>query len=155
MNRRGHGRSLVALVALALLSSVSALAQSRGLEVTVKASDQPGATEGGRIQLYRSSHALVIGIGNYTVGADQCYRTTKARIANAEKRLSQASDKDDKEHLTGLIERLRLELNTAKPPIVTKSVTDRVTATKGQGEGQGLDNYSPQLPRGGRWVYAA
>jgi len=62
-------RLAATVAALATLACASpALAQSRGLEVTVKASEQPGAADAGRIRLYSQSHALVIGIDRYTGG---------------------------------------------------------------------------------------
>ena len=59
---------LVAFALLALGLSGEASAQSRGIEVAIKASDAPDAAVLETVQLYGASHALVIGIDAYTNG---------------------------------------------------------------------------------------
>ncbi len=57
------------LLALGLiLTALPAYAASRGLVVELKASEKAGAPTADRVQLYGSSHALVIGIDRYTGG---------------------------------------------------------------------------------------
>ncbi len=57
------------LLALGLiLTALPVYAASRGLVVELKASEKAGAPTADRVQLYGSSHALVIGIDRYTGG---------------------------------------------------------------------------------------
>ncbi|MDP7098717.1 MAG: caspase family protein, partial [Rhodospirillales bacterium] len=44
------------------------MAASRGIEVTLKAGEMKGAPVAGKVLLYSTSHALVIGIDDYTAG---------------------------------------------------------------------------------------
>ena len=57
---------LAALLAVTLVSGV--LAETRGVTVTLRAGEQPGAPITETVKLYGSSHALVIGIDKYTGG---------------------------------------------------------------------------------------
>ena len=50
------------------LSASGVLAESRGLTVKLRASEAPDAAEAGEAALYGASHALVIGIDNYSAG---------------------------------------------------------------------------------------
>ncbi|MGB0553905.1 MAG: caspase family protein [Alphaproteobacteria bacterium] len=43
-------------------------AADRGLKVPLRANDKPGAAVSKEVELYGSSHALVVGIDNYTNG---------------------------------------------------------------------------------------
>ena len=52
----------------AFLLSLNAAHAGRGLRVKLKKSEQPGAPTVGEVKLYSSSHALVIGIDDYTAG---------------------------------------------------------------------------------------
>ena len=63
-------RILVRALALAacLLGAAGASVQARGLDIRLKASDAPGAADAGEVRLYGASHALVIGIDDYTAG---------------------------------------------------------------------------------------
>jgi len=55
--------------AITLLYVFSVYASSRGLiSVNIKARDNAGAPYAGEVKLYDSSHALIIGIDNYTLG---------------------------------------------------------------------------------------
>jgi len=60
------GLGLVMSLALALCGPADA--QSRGVEVTLRASEAPGAPAARRVSLYGTSHALVIGIDKYAAG---------------------------------------------------------------------------------------
>ncbi|MFT4852295.1 MAG: TPR repeat protein [Candidatus Azotimanducaceae bacterium] len=53
------------LLILTLLFSVSAMAASRGVTVTLKDSESAGAADAGQMELYTNSFALVIGIDDY------------------------------------------------------------------------------------------
>lgn len=77
---------------------------------------------------------------------DQRSRTLKARIAAAEKRLAATSDSHARDDLTATINRLRQELSQAAPPPVTKSVTEPVTETKGQGHRRDRDRDRESIP---------
>ena len=60
---------LVTLLGLAIaLAGLDADAGTLGLSIKVQASDSPGAPIVEEVQLYGSSHALVIGIDDYTAG---------------------------------------------------------------------------------------
>ena len=52
----------------ALIHPAIGHAASRGINVTLKASETQGAPDAGTVRLYGSSHALVIGIDDYTGG---------------------------------------------------------------------------------------
>lgn len=58
---------LAAAILLGMLASPAG-AVSRGLQVTIKESERAGAPEAGTVNLYGASHALVIGINNYSQG---------------------------------------------------------------------------------------
>lgn len=68
---------------------------------------------------------------------EQKVRTLKARIAAMEKRLKEASDSHDKQHIERLLEGLRQSLSQTLKPPVTDSATAPATATNRQGQGQG------------------
>ncbi len=60
---------IIALLLLAMLAPArDATAASRGLEVTLKPHAAAGSSGADKVKLYSSSHALVIGIDNYTNG---------------------------------------------------------------------------------------
>jgi Caspase domain len=57
---------LLFAIATAMFAAAPAQAQQRGaLAVTPKVSEAPGAPDAARVELYKSSKALVIGIDNY------------------------------------------------------------------------------------------
>ena len=63
------GRFIAAVVILvACLTAGTAWSQARGLTIRLKATESPGAPPAGEVELYRSSHALIIGIDDYTGG---------------------------------------------------------------------------------------
>ncbi len=55
-------------LASSLLAASSAWAASRGIDVTLRQSERAGAPVAATVRLYGASHALVIGIDNYTGG---------------------------------------------------------------------------------------
>jgi len=59
-------------VLLAGMAAAPAGAVSRCLQVTIKESIRAGAADAGTVQLYGASHALVIGINNYSKGCRAC-----------------------------------------------------------------------------------
>ncbi len=63
----GTIRRLCLGVVLSLLAT-PALAASRGIEVTLRASERAGAPVAKTVRLYGNSYALVIGIDKYTGG---------------------------------------------------------------------------------------
>ena len=64
-----RGRFIAAVVFLAAcLLAGTAWSQTRGLTIRLKTSEATGAADAGEVQLYGSSHALVIGIDDYTAG---------------------------------------------------------------------------------------
>ncbi len=64
---RGTFRRLWLGLALSLLAT-PAVAASRGIEVTLRASERAGAPVAETVRLYGASYALVIGIDRYTGG---------------------------------------------------------------------------------------
>ncbi len=67
---RGVVRVFLAFWLLAVLPAAALAAQQAAgaLEITLNASEAPGAPAGGKIKLYSASKALVIGIDNYSAG---------------------------------------------------------------------------------------
>ena len=61
-------RRLMLAALLAATMASGALAQTRGVTVTLRAGEQPGAPVAETVTLYGASHALVIGIDRYTGG---------------------------------------------------------------------------------------
>ncbi len=70
MNR--YRRFSILIVSVVFLSfavlAASSHAGSRGISVKLKKSENPGASNAGEVRLYNSSHALVIGIDDYSNG---------------------------------------------------------------------------------------
>ncbi len=58
----------IVLLSVLLCPLAEARAESRGLRVSLEASDANGAPSVGEVRLYSESHALVIGIDDYTAG---------------------------------------------------------------------------------------
>ena len=79
-------RGMLRLLALAtlLLGTAGASADARGLTIKLKASEAPGAADAGEVQLYKSSHALVIGIDRYTGGWPRLRKAVEDAHAVAE-----------------------------------------------------------------------
>jgi hypothetical protein len=76
---------LAALAALMLLAPPPAAAQGRGLSVQVRASEAAEAPISRTLDLYRTSHALVIGIDAYTGGWPRLGKAVEdARVVAAE-----------------------------------------------------------------------
>lgn len=98
-------------------------------------------------RLYHSTVAETV-LGQLDGKAEQRQRTLKGRIANLEKRLSQATDDRAKSDMAAQLQKLRQELSQAPAISVTEPVTGVVTGTnrdrreqKGEGrerEGKGL-----------------
>jgi len=65
---RGYLRFLALVTAALFLYVTGASADNRGLTIKLKASEAKGAPVTEEVRLYKSSHALVIGIDNYTGG---------------------------------------------------------------------------------------
>ena len=66
-----RGRFIAAVVFLAaclLAGTAGDSAEARGLTIKLKASEAAGAADAGAVELYKASHALVIGIDDYTAG---------------------------------------------------------------------------------------
>ncbi|HIJ93616.1 MAG: caspase family protein [Rhodospirillales bacterium] len=66
--RNGGWLAAAVFTALLLPSPTLDAAETRGIEVTLRASEAPGAAAAGTVKLYGSSHALVIGIDGYSNG---------------------------------------------------------------------------------------
>ena len=78
-------RRLVALAALGLGLAVATAADAgRGLTVPLKSSDARGARVVEQVELYGSSHALVIGIDNYNNGWPRLSMAVKDAVLVAE-----------------------------------------------------------------------
>jgi hypothetical protein len=77
---------LAAVMAVGLMASqVAGAATSRGVQVTLKASEKPNAPVVETVQLYGASHALVIGIDAYTGGWPRLRNAVKdARVVAQE-----------------------------------------------------------------------
>ena len=66
--RRGIKLGAAVMAALAIFGASESEAASRGLSVTLRAGERADSPMAGRVKLYDSSHALVIGIDRYTAG---------------------------------------------------------------------------------------
>ncbi len=66
--RRGIKLGAAVLAALAIFGAGESEAASRGLTVTLRAGERADSPMAGRVKLYDTSHALVIGIDRYTAG---------------------------------------------------------------------------------------
>ena len=82
-----RGRFIVSTVLAACLSAAVAAAQTRGLTIQLKASEARDAPVAEEVRLYGSSHALVIGIDEYTNGWPRLSNAVKdAELVAAELR---------------------------------------------------------------------
>ena len=82
--RNGGWLAAAVFTALLLPSPTLDAAGTRGIEVTLRASEAPGAAVAGTVKLYGSSHALVIGIDGYTNGWPRLSNAIKDARAVAE-----------------------------------------------------------------------
>ena len=62
------GRRLSLAAALCAALGIATASAERGFRVVVRANEKPGAPPTGEVQLYRTSHALVVGIDAYGSG---------------------------------------------------------------------------------------
>ena len=84
---------LAALLAATAVSGV--LAETRGVSVTLRAGEQPGAPITETVKLYGASHALVIGIDKYTGGWQRLSNAVNDARAVAEELDRQPADKGE------------------------------------------------------------